>query len=87
MGENKIDKFDDNSIMFFGRHVGKELANVPAQYLLWWLGMQGDRQLYGTSARLKEYILENMDVLMKEETEGIKRHDEKEEDTSSRKYR
>ncbi len=48
---------DDNSLMPFGEHKGKKMANVPAKYLLWaydqtWI--RGD---------VKKYIEENLDVL------------------------
>jgi len=52
----------DDSIMPFGIHKGKKLANVPASYLLW---------LYDTNkahGKLKEYIIQNMDVLKQEKT-------------------
>lgn len=65
-----VDKFDDNSKLWFGKHVGKELANVPASYLLWWYNENSEsatgRPLYGVSARLEEYIDDNMDVLTKQ---------------------
>jgi len=51
---------NDNSIMPFGMHKGKKLANVPAGYLLW---------LYNSGKAkgdLAAYIKENMDVLIEE---------------------
>ena len=48
---------DDNTIITFGMHKGKKLANVPAGYLLW---------LYNSGkakGELKAYIEENKEVL------------------------
>lgn len=52
--------WDDETIMPFGAHKGKALANVPADYLLWafkqgWSSYNA-RMLYA-------YIKENMDAL------------------------
>jgi uncharacterized protein (DUF3820 family) len=44
---------DDNSIMPFGLHKGKKLANVPDHYLKW-LYTQGN-----VSGALKQYIEDN----------------------------
>lgn len=51
---------DDNSRMPFGKHKGTELANVPADYLLW---LHKEGKCFG---ELKRYIEENMDVLKEE---------------------
>lgn len=51
---------DDNSVMPYGIHKGKKLANVPAQYLIW---------LYENnkcSGEVREYIKENLEVLKNE---------------------
>ena len=51
---------DDNTIITFGMHKGKKLANVPAGYLIW---------LYESGrakGELRQYIEENMDVLKTE---------------------
>ena len=53
----------DNSIMPYGKHQGKELANVPADYFIW---MYDNDKLIGS---LKQYVEENMDALIKE-TQG-----------------
>ena len=53
-------KIEDTDIMPFGEHKGKKMANVPAKYLIW---------LYEQSwldKRYKDYIKDNMDVLMDE---------------------
>lgn len=50
---------DDNSLMPFGIHKGKKLANVPDNYLIW---------LYDNdkcSGELKKYIKNNLDSLKK----------------------
>jgi uncharacterized protein (DUF3820 family) len=48
---------DDNSLMPFGAHKGKKLANVPAQYLLW---LHKENKCFG---EIKKYIEENIDGL------------------------
>ena len=48
---------DDNSAMPFGKHKGKKMIDVPADYLLW-LHDQGE--LFGD---LKGYIDENIEAL------------------------
>lgn len=53
--------------MPFGRYTGKEMANVPAVYLLW---------LYDkgcTHAGVKQYIIENLELL-KQEAGKTKKH-------------
>lgn len=51
---------EDSDLMPFGIHKGKEMEDVPAQYLLWL-----DRE--GCSHEgVKDYIKENMAILVKE---------------------
>jgi uncharacterized protein (DUF3820 family) len=54
------EKFTDESVMPFGQFKGQKLANVPAWHLLWLY--RNDR-----AGRLKDYIQENFEVLMKED--------------------
>jgi len=50
----------DESPMPYGIHKGKEMANVPANYLLWlWDAGKGSREV-------TNYIAENLDALKKE---------------------
>lgn len=52
--------YTDNTPMPWGKHKGKKLANVPADYLLW---------LYDHDLKvgpLRAYIEENMDALKSE---------------------
>lgn len=49
---------NDYSIMPFGKHKGKQLINVPDNYLLW---LYHENNL--SHAQLKEYIEDNLDVL------------------------
>lgn len=60
-----IEKFDDDTLMPFGKeHYGKRLEEVPAKYLLWMY-----EQPWFKAVRyipLRDYIIENMDVLEKE---------------------
>lgn len=51
---------NDNSLMPFGMHRGKKLANVPAKYLLW-LYNNGCSDPY-----VKNYIVSNLEILKKE---------------------
>lgn len=50
----------DESIIQFGAHKGKKLANVPAHYLLWMYDQHWCNKDY------KKYIEDNMDVLKKD---------------------
>ena len=58
----------DESIMPFGKYKGKEMANVPASYLLWiydeWT-LPNPRFGF-VHQEVKAYIEENLDVLRKE---------------------
>lgn len=51
---------EDWDLMPFGKHKGKEMEDVPADYLLW-LHKEGCENL-----EVQEYIRENLDVLYKE---------------------
>lgn len=56
----------DESIMPFGKHKGEKMANVPAPYLMW---------LYENNKctkDVKQYIMNNMEVLKREELFKIK---------------
>jgi uncharacterized protein (DUF3820 family) len=48
---------DDNSIMPFGEHKGKKMANVPEDYLLW---LYDKGKAFG---EVKRYIEDNLHVL------------------------
>lgn len=51
---------NDNSPMPYGKYQGREMANVPAEHLLWlW---ENDK----CCKDVREYIEDNMDVLEKE---------------------
>lgn len=56
--------YTDETIMPFGVHVGKAVANVPAGYLI---ALYEKGIAYGA---LKAYIQDNLDVLKKEVTDG-----------------
>lgn len=64
---------EDESLMPFGPHKGKKLANVPARYLLS-LYKQPD-----LDKELKFYIKDNLDVLRFEINQNTKVVDELEE--------
>lgn len=36
------EKFNDETIMFFGKYAGVKLANVPDDYLLWYWSLNVD---------------------------------------------
>jgi uncharacterized protein (DUF3820 family) len=55
--------YNDQTIMPFGVHQGKTLEQVPATYLLFLM----DKGL--KEGPLKRYIMDNMDVLKKQEGE------------------
>lgn len=50
----------DESIMPFGVHKGKKMANVPAHYLNW---LYENNKCYG---EVKQYIKDNLDVIKSE---------------------
>ncbi len=53
-------KLTDKSLMPYGKYKGVEMANVPADYLLW---------LYDNekcSNDVKDYIVENLEILRME---------------------
>jgi len=56
-----LGKIDDNFIFTFGKHKGKKICNVPAQYLLW-----AERNIENLSQRIRDYIDENRILLEKE---------------------
>ncbi len=47
----------DESIMPFGKYADKQMADVPADYLLW---LYENNKCYG---EVKSYIKENIDVI------------------------
>lgn len=47
----------DKSLMPYGKHKGKKMANVPADYLIWLL--DNNR----TTPPVRKYIEENRDIL------------------------
>ncbi len=57
----------DETIMWFGDHKGKPMEDVPADYLM----HLHTQELFVISENLKEYIEENMDVIVKEIQEAV----------------
>lgn len=51
---------NDNSPMPFGKYKGQKLIDVPASYFLW---LYDNNYSYGN---IKDYIIDNLDVLHKE---------------------
>jgi uncharacterized protein (DUF3820 family) len=58
------EKLTDTTVMWFGAHKGKMMANIPAKYLLWLLD-SGKCPL-----SLHNYINENLDALKTEVKNG-----------------
>ena len=66
--------FLDSSIMWFGKHKGKSLENVPAGYLIWLLDeiKTHGNDFTGKSENIKRlisYIEDNMSLLVREAQE------------------
>lgn len=59
--ETTTETYTDQTVINFGKHKGKALANVPAVYLLW---IYNNKEF--ENPPLKQYILNNMDALNKE---------------------
>ena len=55
-----MDKLEDYSPMPYGKYKGRPMEDVPASYLIWLVDNKR------ASPAVKEYVKENMDVLMKE---------------------
>ncbi len=55
---------EDNSLMPWGEHKGTKMENVPAKYLIF-LNDSGKLR----DPRVKNYIIENLEVLKKEVAE------------------
>jgi uncharacterized protein (DUF3820 family) len=60
----KPEPYNDSTVITFGMHKGKKLANVPAQYLLYLYDKGCDH------VQLMQYIQDNLDALNKEAGKG-----------------
>lgn len=62
------DTLTDKSIMPFGKHKGTEMANVPAEYLLWLYAEYTEpNPIFGfINQQVKAYIEDNLDILKSE---------------------
>ena len=58
-----MDAYTDDTPMFFGKHKGVKLANVPSSYLLW---------LFDTSEQGKRMFDQKLAAYIKENIEAIK---------------
>ena len=61
-------EYTDETVLTFGKHKGKTLADVPAAYLIW---------LYNEGIRdegLKAYVEDNMQALRKEVDDAASNH-------------
>ena len=61
-----MNKLTDESIINFGMHKGKKLANVPASWLLWFYH---NTNVSAVNADLHEYIKDNLQALEKKVNE------------------
>ena len=59
-----MEQLEDDSLMPWGIHKGKKMEKVPAAYLLWLY----DNKKCG-EGNVKDYIIDNLDVLEKEKKE------------------
>ena len=75
-----MNKLTDESIINFGMHKGKKLANVPASWLLWFyhntnvsaswlLWFYHNTNVSAVNADLHEYIKDNLQALEKKVNE------------------
>lgn len=61
-------KLNGDSIMQFGKFLGRKLEDVPTWYLLYWNRERSDQKLYGFHLQLFLYIEDNLESLEKENT-------------------
>jgi hypothetical protein len=59
---------EDTELMPFGKYKGKEMAEVPASYLMWF---RDNVPVSSGNKPIHDYIDENIDVLIKEQKEQI----------------
>jgi hypothetical protein len=50
-------EFSEYTLMPFGAHKGKKLADVPPDYLKWWISQNGDRSVMVLEARHGNYAV------------------------------
>lgn len=55
----KTEQMKDTDLMPFGKYKGKEMQDVPDDYLIW---LHKENKCFG---KLKEYIEDNFDVTVK----------------------
>jgi uncharacterized protein (DUF3820 family) len=55
-----VTEIHDNSLMPFGKYIGKAMVDIPAKYLLWLFNEGCNHE------GVRKYINENLDVLNKE---------------------
>jgi uncharacterized protein (DUF3820 family) len=61
---NTLINVDDETLMPFGEHKGKKMANVPARYLTWIKEQmeKNPRKPHGFNRELLKYINRNLDA-------------------------
>jgi len=55
LADEKHGELSDFSLMTFGEHKGRKLADVPEDYLRWWLSQNSDRSIIQLEVRFKSY--------------------------------
>lgn len=63
-------KLKDDSLMPYGKYSGRQMADVPANYLLY---LYDEKICYGS---VKEYIFDNLDVLRLEVKKSQKKQND-----------
>lgn len=64
-----MESYKDTDLMPYGKHVGTKLANVPASYLQWlWENTLSNSVIHMslTNKKLRQYYIDNKDVIEKE---------------------
>ena len=61
--KSKPVEFDDNTLMYFGKHKNTKLANLPDHYCLWLL----EQDWIKDHKTLHTYLLDNEDCFMPSE--------------------
>lgn len=56
---------NDNTVMWFGKHKGVTLANVPGSWLMWWYNNNHNPE-YPKLKELREYIKANIQSISSE---------------------
>ena len=75
-------KFTDESVMPFGKHKGKKMANVPAQYLLW-IWENTNRGINNAFYRINRNVFDYIEQNLKDLKIEAKREQNEQQNTHS----